>query len=483
MVRKAMFKELSGGQANASTPYREGRKAAYLVSRARAELAKILKVEPENLIFTSGATEANNCLRTIAKLLPPDRRTILYNPMEHPSVLEPLKLLSQEGFTLLAAKPDGLGRIGIGHLAELWTEQVSLVVMMAANNETGTFYDLEAIVRLAHERGALVFSDMVQAFGKTEVDLTALEVDYASFSAHKIYGPKGIGVLYLRPGAPFAPLIVGGSQENGLRAGTECLHNLAGLAQACREIPGLLAKIPHLRRRKERFIEEIKAALPTARLNTPPGEESQPGTVSLTLPGFENSHLLGQLDYHGLEVAAGSACRTGANEPSHVLLAIGLSPEEARSTLRVSFGHHLTDRQLKYVIDIFKMILSGRESGDITVVRPGELTEELIFSKNISIIHVKRYPKFKGPPPLPTSRTIALGDKAAWEALKPSGPLLLTCEVGYDAPIMAWSLKRRGFKDLSFLATGLWGLKLVQPELWTRLRTEENETGGNTDAS
>jgi cysteine desulfurase len=469
-----MVKELAGSQANASTPYREGRKAAFLVSQARLALAKALTAEPESLIFTSGATEANNCLRTIAKLLPSDRRTIIYNPMEHPSVLEPLKLLGSEGFTLIEAKPDCLGRIEADHLRELWTVQVSLLVMMAANNETGTFYDLKAIVRLAHERGALVFSDMVQALGKTRVDLGALEVDYASFSAHKIYGPKGIGVLYIRPGAPFAPLIVGGSQESGLRAGTECLHNLAGFGQACREIPGLLEKIPDLRRRKEHFIDQIKAELPTVRINTPSGEESQPGTVSLTLAGFENSHLLGQLDYHGLEVAAGSACRTGANEPSHVLLAIGLSPEEARSTLRVSFGHNLTDGQLKYVISIFKMILSGRESGAITVVRPGELTEELVFSKNISIIHIKRYPKFKGPSPLPTSRVIALGDKVAWEALKPSGPLLLTCDVGYDAPIMAWSLKRRGFKELSFLAAGLWGLKIAQPDLWTRLRSADN---------
>jgi cysteine desulfurase len=463
-----MIKVLTDLQANPSTPYREGRQAARLVELARERLASALNVDPTTLIFTSGATEANNHVRSIAALAPPKRRHIIYNPMEHPSMLEPLKILEKEGFSLLAAKPDSRGRIGTEELDRLWRDEVFLVVMMAANNETGVFYDVKKVASLARSRGALLFSDMVQALGKTPLDLTDSGVDYASFSAHKIYGPKGAGALYVRDGAPFAPLIVGGGQESGRRAGTESSHNLAGFAAAAEEVPLLLRKTSALRSLKEKFLKNLLELCPEMILNSPPGQDCQPGTLSLTFPGRDNAFMLGQLDFHGVTAAAGSACATGANEPSHVLTAIGLSPEIARSTLRLSFGHDFSKKDLKYLLKTFKKTLSGEESEEIFVIRPSQVTEDLILQKGLTIIHVKRFPKLKGPRPLPGSRVIALNDGPAWDALRPDGPVLLTCEVGYDAPIMAWSLKRRGLKNLSVLAMGLWGLKLGQPDLWRR---------------
>jgi cysteine desulfurase len=465
-VRLAMTKSLKNTQANPSTPYREGRLAAQAVAGARSDLAKALNVDPARLIFTSGATEANNHVRAIATLLPEGRRFIIHNPMEHPAMLEPLKLLEGAGFSLLALKPDSLGRIRTDELDRIWRPEVSLVVMMAANNETGTLYDLKTLIALAHSREALFFSDMVQALGKIPVDLLELGVDYASFSAHKIYGPKGVGALYVKEGAPFAPLIVGGNQENGQRAGTEAPHNLVGLGAAAREIPQLVAKSIGLRRLKEIFIKEFLKLFPQATLNTPQGLESQPGTISLTLPGYDNAFLLGQLDYHGVSVAAGSACRTGANEPSHVLLALGLSQDEARSTLRLSFGVDFSKKDLSYLIKVFKIILSDQDNSSLIILRPKDITEELIFQRDLTIIHIKRYPNIKGPKPLPGSQVIFLSDHQAWASLKPKGPILLTCEVGYDAPIMAWSLKRRGLKDISVLALGLWGLRLSRPDLY-----------------
>ncbi|MDR1309181.1 MAG: cysteine desulfurase [Deltaproteobacteria bacterium] len=467
-VRLAMAKALTGFQANPSTPYREGRQAAFIVDRARRDLAAALNVAPETIIFTSGATEANNHVRSIAATLPPGRRHIIYNPMEHPAMLEPLRMLERDGFGLTAARPDHLGRIGVSELDRLWRPEVALVVMMAANNETGTFYDVRGLSAAARARGALFFSDMVQALGKIPLDLAGLGVDYATFSAHKISGPKGTGALYVRKGAPFAPLVVGGGQEGGRRAGTESLHNLAGFAAAVKEIPSP-ARTSGLRRLKEAFVEGLLELHPGTQLNSPPGRESQPGTVSVTLPGFDNAFLLGQLDYHGISVAAGSACRTGANEPSHVLLAMGLSAEQARSTLRLSFGPDFSKKDLRYLLDVFRIVLAGQESRAIDVILPGSVTEDFIFRKDLTIVHVKRFPGLKGPRPLPGSRVIALGDKPAWEGVNPPGPVFLTCEVGYDAPIMAWSLRRRGLRDLSVLALGLWGLKLGRPDLWRRL--------------
>jgi rhodanese-related sulfurtransferase len=262
---------------------------------------------------------------------------------------------------------------------------------------------------------------------------------------------------------------VGGSQEDARRAGTECLHNALGFAKAAEALPALLAKNGALRRRADEFVAAVKAMLPEAVVNSPRGPGCQPGTVSLTLPGFENSHLLGQLDFFGVKVAAGSACRTGANEPSHVLTAMGLSPEEARSTLRLSFGHSLTGRQLRRVIKVFRQVLSGRQSGDIAILSPIDLTEDLLSGHGLEIIHVKRRAGQGGPSPLPGSRVIRLSDQAAWDALESRGPMLLTCEVGYDAPIMAWSLRRRGFKSVSVLVGGLWGLRLARPGFWESL--------------
>ncbi|MDR1085870.1 MAG: aminotransferase class V-fold PLP-dependent enzyme [Deltaproteobacteria bacterium] len=476
-VRKAMLKILTSFQANPSTPYRDGRLAAQLVEGARQDLAAALNVGPDTIIFTSGATEANNHLRSIAPLMPSGRRSIIYNPMEHPAVLEPLRLLAEDSYKLIAAEPDRYGRIGVADLKRQWSDEIGLAVLMGANNETGTLYDLKAMAEFVHLNGAFLFSDLVQALGKTPLDLTDLGVDYASFSAHKIYGPKGVGALYVKTGAPFAPFMVGGGQENGRRAGTESLHNLAGLAAAARDIPVLLGKTSGLRQLKETFIEKISEFYPRVSFNTPPGSGSQPGTVSLTLPGLDNAFLLGQLDFHGISAAAGSACRTGENDPSHALTAIGLSPEAARSTLRLSFGHDFSPRELAYVLKIFKIILLGDEHKRITVLKPGDLTEDFLFQKDLTVIHIKRFPRFQGQKPLPGSRVTALADSSAWEELKPAGPLLLTCDAGYDAPIMAWRLRRRGFKNLSVLAFGLWGLKMTRPDFLARIEALSREEG------
>jgi cysteine desulfurase len=473
-----MLTVLKSLQANPSTPYRDGRLAAEVLEKSRSDLSAVLNVSPDTLIFTSGATEANNHIRSIATLLPKERRIIIYNPMEHPAMLEPLNLLANIGFTLIPATPSNQGLITVSDLEKIWHPSVSLLVMMAANNETGTLYDIQSMAQFAHQRQALLFSDMVQALGKIPLDLDKLGVDYASFSAHKIYGPKGVGALYVKPGSPFAPFMVGGSQEDGQRAGTESLHNIVGLATAGKMVPKLLTLSGKLEQLKETFIHEIKSILPNITINSPPTHYCQPGTISITFPGYDNAFLLGQLDFHGISVAAGSACRTGANEPSHVLLALGLTAEEARSTLRFSFGHNFSSSDLTYLIKVLKIVLTGDEKNEINVIKPNDISESFIFQPDLTIIHIKRYPKLPGPTPLPGSRVMALGDRKSWDNLDYPQNLFLTCEVGYDAPIIGWSIKKRGRKNISVLALGLWGLKFAQPELWNRLiklREEEEK--------
>jgi rhodanese-related sulfurtransferase len=341
---------------------------------------------------------------------------------------------------------------------------------MAANNETGTLYDIKRMAAIARAKGALFFSDMVQALGKIPVDVQDCGVDYASFSAHKIYGPKGVGALYIKAGAPFAPFMLGGHQEDGRRAGTEGLHNIAGFAAAAREVPDLLAGTKSLRLKRDAFIAALRTSAPACIVNSPDGDACQPGTASVTFPGTVNAVIMGQLDFYGVSAAAGSACNTGADAPSHVLTAIGLTAEEARSTLRISFPHDLSDRDLKYVIAVFDDVLSGK-SCRITALQASQLTEEVLFAPGTFIIDLRRTAKpeymLKA---LPNSKRFPFWSISRHlHEIPRDRPILVTCETGHDAPIIAYYLKRKGYFRLSFLMWGLLGWKLAQPELYARL--------------
>lgn len=469
-VRRAVNAVLANCYANPSSPYRMAHRAAGILAEARASLARAIGASsPQTVLLSSCATESNNTLRAIAPLLPVGQRAILYNPLEHPAMLETLFHLRAQGFSLIPLAPDRQGRIRPEDVEAAWRDDVGLLVCMAANNETGTLYDIGRMTAIAHARGARVFCDMVQALGKVPVDVEACGVDYASFSAHKIHGPKGVGALYVREGAPFEPFMLGGHQEAGRRAGTESLHNIAGFAAAAEEIPRLLSMTDGLRRRRDAFIAALRDMAPGCVLNSPEGAECQPGTVSVTLPGTVNAVVMGQLDYYGVSVAAGSACNTGEDAPSHVLLGIGLTPEEARSTLRISFAHDFSDKDLRYVIAVFGDVLSGR-GARITALRPSQLTEEVLFAPGIFIIDLRRSPKSEYMlKPLPDSRRFLFFEVGKHlHEIPRDRPLLITCETGYDAPIVAYYLKRRGYTRLSFLMWGLLGWKLAQPDLYAR---------------
>jgi cysteine desulfurase len=475
-AQRAVCDVLAHCHANPSSPYRLAHRAAEILAAAREAVAKAINASPESLLLTSCATESNNPLRAIAPLLPANRRGILYNPLEHPAMLETLFCLRARGFALIPLAPDRQGRILPTQVEEVWQDDVGLLVCRAANTETGTRYDIWRMAEIAHARGALFFCDMAQALGKIPVDARACGVDYASFSAHKIHGPKGVGALYVRPGAPFAPFLCGGHQEEGRRAGTESLHNIAGFAAAAREIPRLLASAATLERRRDAFIAALRQIAPDCLINSPEGSECLPGTVSVTFPGVANAVLMGQLDYHGVSVAAGSACNTGEDTPSHVLTGMGLTPEAARSTLRVSFSNQFSERDLRYVVAVFKEALTGK--GDrLTALQPAQLTEEVLFAPDLFIIDLRRSMKpeytLKA---LPDSRRFpfySIGRHL--REIPRHRPILVTCEVGYDAPIIAYYLKRKGFSRIAFLMWGILGWKLAQPTLYARFAGQTRE--------
>jgi cysteine desulfurase len=482
-ARQAMNEVLARCYANPSSPYRMAHAAAGILVKARERIAKVIHAPPESLLFTACATEANNTVRAIAPLLPADKGTILYNPLEHPSMLASLFWLEGQGFTLRPLSPDRQGRIRPKDVENALQDDVGLVVCMAANNETGTLYDIRAMSAAARARGALFFCDMVQALGKIAVDVQESGVDYASFSAHKLHGPKGIGALYVRAGAPFAPFMLGGHQEEGRRAGTEALHNIAGFAAAADEVPKRLESASELEKKRKTFIAALRRIAPDCVINSPDSPACQPGTVSVTLPGTSNAVVMGQLDYHGVSVAAGSACNTGEDLPSHVLIGMGLTPEEARATLRVSFSHDLTEKDLRYVIAAFENVLLGKDD-KVMALQPSQLTEEVLFAPDLFIIDLRRHAKPEyWLKPLPNSRRFpfySIGEHL--REIPRDRPILVTCETGYDAPIIAYYLKRKGYTRLAFLMWGILGWKLAQPERYARLaRQNPQETPNPND--
>jgi len=321
-VRDAMVPWLDCG--NASSPHAEGRAARAAIDTAREQVALLITAHPREIIFTSGATEAN-----ALALLGTDARRVLCSAVEHPSVL---RTLEARDLDLHIAPVDDKGRVAadtpIG-------EGTQLVSIMLANNETGTVMPVAAIAERAHGRGAVVHTDAVQACGKMRVDVGELGVDLLSLSAHKMHGPKGAGALWVRRGVRLEPLFHGGEHERGLRPGTENVAAIAGLGHAAElalaEIDGRRALWQGL---KTRLVGGLHEQITDIVIHSP--DDGIPNTVSVTIEGVEGEAALLALDLDGVAVATGSACSSGATEPSHVLRALGLSREQAEQSLRIS---------------------------------------------------------------------------------------------------------------------------------------------------
>ncbi len=340
--------------ANASSLHEAGRTARKRVEEARASVAKLIgSRDPASVIFTSGGSESNNTVFATMFHLgrKGPRRGIVTTKIEHPCVLNAAKWLEEEGFPVRFLGVDSRGRVDMEELKSSVGPETLLVSVMAANNEIGTVQDVRTISEIARSAGAWFHTDATQCAGKIPVDLEDWKADYLTLSCHKIYGPKGIGALYVRKGAPIVPLIRGGHQEHGNRAGTYNNPGILGFGMAAdtalRELPGYSARVGKLR---ERLREGILRRVPSAHVN---GHETEilPNTLNVSFPGAEGESILLYLDIEGIQVSTGSACASGSLEPSHVLLATGLGPELAHGSIRFSLGRDTTEEDVDYVLE------------------------------------------------------------------------------------------------------------------------------------
>ncbi len=348
---------------NPSSMHAFGREARANVEDARQRVAAFMGAEPEEIVFTGSGSEGNNTVLSLfvcgtSQCFPSMKPKIVTSRIEHPCVLETSKCLVHRGVDVSYLDVDAYGKIDLGQLAEfLKLGGVGLVSVMMANNEIGTIQDIAAITKLAHQYGALMHTDAVQAFGKVPVDVNELGVDFLTISAHKIYGPKGIGALYVRKGTPYCPFIRGGHQEKGRRAGTENTLGIMGLAMAVDMRKAEMAEeAERLLGFREMLRKGIAERIDDAQFNGHP-TDSMPNTLNVSFPGAEGESILLYLDLAGIAVSTGSACASGSLDPSHVLLATGVDAERAHGSIRISMGRSTTVEDVEYMLDVLPGII------------------------------------------------------------------------------------------------------------------------------
>ncbi len=335
---------------NPSSLYPIGRKAKEALTESREALAGILGAHRSEITFTGSGTEADNfALQGVLEACP-DKSEIVTTAIEHPAVLETARALEKRGVTVRYAPVDGTGLVDLDFIRGALTPRTALVSVMHANNELGTIQPIEEIARIAHDKSALVHTDAVQSFGKIPVDVDRLGVDLLTVSAHKIYGPKGIGALYVRRGTNIRPFMHGGHQERGLRAGTENTAGIVGFGEAIRILGERMKKDrDRIEKLAERLKIGIESRVPKVRFNGHP-ERRVKSTLNFAFPGLEAEAILLALATKGIYVSTGSACSADSEEVSHVLLAIGLRPEIARSCIRMSLGRFNTEEDVATVL-------------------------------------------------------------------------------------------------------------------------------------
>ncbi len=335
---------------NPSSLYPIGRKVKEALNEARERVAAALGAGRGEVFFTGSGTEADNfaIFGTIDAF--PERNELIVSSIEHPAVLESAKYLERKGFKVTYLPVDGYGTVELDALRDALTPRTALVSVMSASNEIGTIQPIERIAAIAHEKGVAVHTDAVQAFGKIGVDVRRLGVDLLTVSAHKIYGPKGVGAIYVRKGMNLLPFLHGGHQERNLRAGTENTAGIVGFGEAVRVLEEKGRKdIPRIEKLAEALKKGIEERIPKVRFNGHPTNRVR-STVNFAFPGLEAEAILLSLATKDICVSTGSACSEESEEVSHVLTAIGLRPEIARSSIRMSLGRTNTEEDVAVVL-------------------------------------------------------------------------------------------------------------------------------------
>lgn len=358
IVRDAILSALEADFGNPSSLHWAGQNAAGLLKQARADVASALGCAPDEIIFTNSATEADNlAIFGGLKRLPPNKTHLITSAIEHHAVLHAAQELEREGCAVTYLPVDGRGLVDPEDVRRATRPETALISIMLVNNEVGSIQPIAEISRIARERGICLHTDAVQSIGLLDVDVNALGVDMLSLSAHKIYGPKGIGALYVRRGIELSPLIVGGAQEGSRRAGTENVPGILGLAAAVKLVrEHRVEERARLLGLRERLVNAMQASGPGVIVNSPK-EEVAPHVVSVSFEGADAEMLQIRLNQEGFAVSLGSACNSKSIEPSHVLTAMGLPREQIESTLRISLGMFTTEVELDLFVDALTHVL------------------------------------------------------------------------------------------------------------------------------
>ena len=354
-VIKAMNSAMESGWGNPSSIHSNGRNAKFLIEEARERVAQLMNAAPGEIHFTSGGTEADNwALRGIAYSLKEKGNHIITAETEHPAVIDTCKELEKEGFDVSYLFTDNKGSVHPHDLeAEIRPETI-LISIMHSNNEVGTINLVHKYVEAAHEAGVMFHSDLVQSYGKLPLDVKQLDVDLASVSSHKIYGPKGIGALYIRQGIEIEQLLFGGHQERNRRGGTENVPGIVGFGKAAELRASRLEQDSiRLKNLASSFFEQLSEEVGGVKINGHPTRRI-PGHLSIVFDGVDGEALLMNLDTMGISASAGAACSSGAIKMSSVLKAIGLSEDEALGTLRVSFGRDNSKEDVSSAVSAIK---------------------------------------------------------------------------------------------------------------------------------
>ncbi len=358
VVTEAMLKVMTDNFGNPSSVHGFGRDARVALEDARETIAGILGAEPPEIFFTSGGTEADNIALIAAMQANRDRGNhLVTSKIEHHAVLESAEYLEKIGFRVSYVSPDQNGVVQPSEVQSAITPETVLISVMHVNNETGTINPIKEISQIAHEKKILFHTDAVQSFGKIPVNVKDVNVDLLSISGHKIYGPKGIGALYVRKGVKLESRTFGGHQEREVRTGTENLPGAIGLAVAARICHDEMEKeTVWLTALRDRLHEGLIEKIPNIRLNGHP-ENRIPGVVNISFEGIEGEALMLSLDLKGIAASTGSACSSGQTTASHVLLSMGVSPDVAQSSIRFSLGRENNDESVQYALEVIPEVV------------------------------------------------------------------------------------------------------------------------------
>ncbi len=362
-VLKEMLPYFTESFGNASTLYALGREARTAMEKAREQVASLIGAQPEEVYFTSGGTESDNiAIKGTASKLKNKGNHIITSDIEHPAVEETCKYLEKNGYQVTYLPVGEEGIVKVSDVEAAITPETILITVMHANNEIGTIQPIKEIGALAREKGIYFHTDAVQSVGKIPVNVGDMNVDMLSISAHKLYGPKGIGALYIRKGVRIDPLLHGGGHERGMRPGTENIPGIVGLGKACQIAEDNLEKnMEYVSSLRDRLIQGVLGKIEQSYLNGHPTKRL-PNNANFRFSSIEGESLVLQLDAKGINASTGSACSSKKLEPSHVLMAIGLKEVDAHGSLRISLGTENTPQDIDYTIDAINEVVERLRS-------------------------------------------------------------------------------------------------------------------------